>query len=125
MTRTSSACVESLRTGDRGDPIERWCERFAAEVLMPAQDVGAVLRQQGWTPGATVTNLDAAAAIARRFKVSLRAAVIRLVTTGAATWDSTTKSLLLPTRNPRPEVGQVGVERKSGKISSVIVLRRC
>jgi Zn-dependent peptidase ImmA (M78 family)/DNA-binding XRE family transcriptional regulator len=87
ITRTSSACVESLRTSEAGDPVERWCERFAAEVLMPARDVEAVLRQQGWTPGTRITNLDTAATLARRFKVSLRAAVIRLVTTGAATWD--------------------------------------
>jgi Zn-dependent peptidase ImmA (M78 family) len=87
ITRTSSACVESLRTSDHGDPIERWCERFAAEVLMPRNDIEAALRQQGWTQGTKITNLETAADIARRFKVSLRAAVIRLVTIGAAMWE--------------------------------------
>ncbi|MPY88378.1 MAG: ImmA/IrrE family metallo-endopeptidase [Luteitalea sp.] len=87
ITRTSSACVESLRTSEHGDPIERWCERFAADVLMPGHDVEMFLRQQGWTPAKRITSLDAAAAMARRFKVSLRAAVIRLVTIKAATWD--------------------------------------
>jgi len=87
ITRTSSACVESMRTSDHGDPIERWCERFAAEVLMPRKDVEAALRQQGWTQGTRITDLETAAAIARRFKVSLRAAVIRLVTIAAANWE--------------------------------------
>ena len=47
----------------------------------------AALRQQGWAQGTKITNLETAAAIARRFNVSLRATVIGLVTIGAATWD--------------------------------------
>jgi Zn-dependent peptidase ImmA (M78 family)/transcriptional regulator with XRE-family HTH domain len=85
ITRTSSACVESVRTGEHGDPIERWCEECAAELLMPRSAIDSVLQEQGWTAG--VRSLDAAARLARRFKVSLRAAVIRLISRGAATWD--------------------------------------
>lgn len=87
ITRTSSACVESIRTSDETDPTERWCERFAAEVLMPKPDVEAALRQQGWVQGREIRSLDVPAALARRFKVSLRAAVIRLITVDAARWD--------------------------------------
>jgi len=87
ITRTNSACVESLRASDQGDPTERWCERFAAEVLMPRSAVEGALRQNNWTHGTRIANLETAAAIAKRFKVSLRAAVIRLITIGAATWE--------------------------------------
>lgn len=88
VTRTSSACVETIRTTDQIDPAERWCERFAAEVLMPRADIEATLRQQGWeSQGPDIASLDIPALIARRFKVSLRAAVIRLITIGAARWD--------------------------------------
>lgn len=86
ITRTSSACVESVRRAARTDPVERWCERFAADFLMPSTDVDAMLRQAGWQRGAQVSHLRVASAIARRFKVSLRASVIRLIELGAATW---------------------------------------
>jgi Zn-dependent peptidase ImmA (M78 family) len=103
ITRTSSACVESLRTSDQADPVERWCERFAAEVLMPKADVEALLRQQGWKPGTEVSNLDVAAFVARRFKVSLRAAVIKLISFNAARWDLYDQ---IPTvADKKPEVG--------------------
>jgi Zn-dependent peptidase ImmA (M78 family) len=81
VTRTSSACIESVRFKD--DPIERWCERFAACVLMPAADVGATLRKLGFR-GAV--SLELAKKIANTYRVSLRAAVIRLIELGAATW---------------------------------------
>jgi Zn-dependent peptidase ImmA (M78 family) len=103
ITGTSSACVESMRTSEHGDPTERWCERFAAEVLMPRTDVDAALRQLGWTEGARITNLETAAALARRFRVSLRAAVIRLVTIGAATWELYDQIPVVADK--KPEVG--------------------
>ena len=86
ITRTSSACVESVRTTSRADPVERWCERFAAHVLMPSTDVEATLRRYGWSPGDNITNLSIAGKIARLYKVSLRAAVIRLIELSVATW---------------------------------------
>ena len=86
ITRTSSACVESFRTTSGTDPVERWCERFAADFLMPVREVEAVLRQCGWQPSGRVTDLSTAGKIASRYKVSLRAAVIRLIELGAATW---------------------------------------
>lgn len=86
ITRTSSACVESVRTASRTDPVERWCERFAADVLMPIKDVETTLRQYGWRPGGAITDLSIAGRIATLYKVSLRAAVIRLIELNAATW---------------------------------------
>jgi Zn-dependent peptidase ImmA (M78 family) len=86
ITRTSSACVESLRTTSRTDPVERWCERFAADFLMPINDIETTLRQSGWNSGESITDLSIAWKIASLYKVSLRAAVIRLIEMGAATW---------------------------------------
>lgn len=86
ITRTSSACVESVRTASRTDPVERWCERFAADVLMPAKDVEMTLHQYGWHRGIDLTNLRIAGKIASHYNVSLRAAVIRLIELNAAPW---------------------------------------
>jgi Zn-dependent peptidase ImmA (M78 family)/transcriptional regulator with XRE-family HTH domain len=86
ITRTSSACVESVRTSSRMDPVERWCERFAAALLMPAKDVEGTLRQYGWRPGSHITTLSVAKSIANVYKVSVRAAVIRLIELNVAGW---------------------------------------
>ncbi len=86
VTRTSSACLEPTRTSSRTDPLERWCEQFAASVLMPTGDVQATLRQHGWRSGIQVTDLSLAKRLARLYKVSLRASVIRMIEIGAATW---------------------------------------
>lgn len=85
-TKTSSACLEAVRTKSRTDPVERWCERFAAEVLMPAEDVRSSLRADGWHTGQTITGLALPERIARTYKVSLRAAVIRLIEIGVTDW---------------------------------------
>jgi len=88
LRRSSSACVETptgrvIRTTD---PEERWCERFAAAVLLPWPQVEGVLRALGWR-GEEITDLDVAKRVATRFHVSLRAATIRLISNGTATWD--------------------------------------
>ena len=86
VTRTSSACLEAVRTKSRTDPVERWCERFAAELLMPAKDVRDSLRSYGLRPGQSITSLKQAEQVARTYKVSLRAAVIRLIEIGSSDW---------------------------------------
>jgi Zn-dependent peptidase ImmA (M78 family) len=86
ITRTSSACLESVRTNSRTDPVERWCERFAAELLMPGEEVRASLRKLGWPQGEMITTLKPAEQIARLYKVSLRATVIRLIEIGVSDW---------------------------------------
>ena len=90
ITRTSSACVEPWRQTlpMQTDAAERWCERFAAVVLMPWSDVERVLRAElGWKPGKVVDTLDAVKRVARKFKTSLRATALRLITHEVATWD--------------------------------------
>ena len=82
LTRTSSACVEDgvrRKRRDEGDPIERWCERFAAAVLIPKADLFAFLATRPFWNGKSVTDLDHAGEIAEHFKVSLRASVLRLI----------------------------------------------
>ena len=89
VTRTSSACVGSWRQtlSKQGDPAERWCERFAATVLLPWLDVERVLRDEArWKPGTAVESLEQLAKVARRFKTSLRATALRLITHNVATW---------------------------------------
>lgn len=86
ITRTSSACLESIRTTSRTDPVERWCERFAAALLMPAKHTERTLAQYGWRPGTPTTSLSIAKRIANIYKVSLRAAVIRLIEMNVASW---------------------------------------
>jgi Zn-dependent peptidase ImmA (M78 family) len=86
ITRTSSACLEPTRTSSRTDPVERWCERFAAALLMPARDVESTLRQFGWRPGGETASLALTKRLANLYKVSLRAAAIRVIELGAANW---------------------------------------
>lgn len=88
LTRTASVCTFGARPLLKGavDPAERWCERFAAAVLLPWPDVVRVLRSLRWEPGSMIEDLNDAAAIARRFKASLRATVLRLIDRGVATW---------------------------------------
>lgn len=103
VTRTNSACEESVRTTSKTDSVERWCERFAADFLMPARDVESTLRQLGWQPGRHVTTLSIATKIAALYKVSLRAAVIRLIELDAARW--TLYDEIPPTSDRKPPSG--------------------
>lgn len=86
VTRTNSACLESVQSASRTDPTERWCERFAAALLMPAKDVETTLRQYGWHTGGQITSLATAKNLANLYKVSVRAAVIRLIELNTAGW---------------------------------------
>lgn len=82
-------CVEgaNYQANPHGDEVERWCERFAAAVLLPWSDVSSFLMEKtGWSPGKQIEDLPIASKVARAFRVSLRAAVIRLVENGAAGW---------------------------------------
>jgi Zn-dependent peptidase ImmA (M78 family)/transcriptional regulator with XRE-family HTH domain len=99
LTRTNSACLEvGARTTSQGDEVERWCEGFAALVLIPdsalkdfvasnfgdqpAQDLGTVTR------------------VARQFKTSRRAAALRLIEAGYADW-SLYRSIPAVSEQPR------------------------
>lgn len=98
LTRTNSACLDGAgrrlavrRDGavaETEDVAERWCERFAASVLLPWDAVASFLRGEfGWQDGKVIKDLDAIRRLARRFKVSLRAATLRLIGRRVATWD--------------------------------------
>lgn len=89
LTRTNSACMQSVRwlLDREADREERWCEGFAAAVLMPWSAVTAFMESElGWSPGQTFDQLEPVRRVARAFKVSLRAATLRLIGQGIATW---------------------------------------
>jgi len=90
VSRTSSVCEDWRvdRHKDHDDPVERWCERFAAAFLLPWRDVSHLLStKHGWQEGREIRDLSTASAVARKFKVSLRAAVLRLINKGIARWN--------------------------------------
>ena len=77
VTREDSACLEpvgSFALAQTG--VERWCERFGASLLMPRAEMSAVASERGITDDAS---LDDVRAVTRRFRVSARAAAIRLI----------------------------------------------
>jgi Zn-dependent peptidase ImmA (M78 family) len=88
LTRTSSACLDHRRTkGPATDVIERWCEEFAAGVLLPWPGVEQFMRSAlGWKPKQKVRDLDSLGKVARRFRASLSATAIRLIGKEAAEW---------------------------------------
>ena len=88
LTRTSSACVEAGRRFARpSDSVERWCEEFAAAVVLPRDAVERFLTRELGRPDANVSDLGVPSKIASRFRVSLRAATLRLIDLNRATWD--------------------------------------
>ena len=88
VTRTNSACAAGApaTVTDTWDPAERWCEEFAAAVLLPESQLRAVVSHR-LSGRASVTSVDDVAAVARRFRASLRATTIRLIQLSLATWD--------------------------------------
>ena len=89
LTRTSSACNEGKhrRGFSTSDTIERWCERFAAAAILPIDSLRNYLTSRGWRPGRHIEDIDKVRGVARRFKVSLRAATLRMIEAEAATWE--------------------------------------
>lgn len=86
VTRSNSACLERNGKPTRPrDPVERWCEQFAAAVLLPRDSIQQFLPRTA-TRGA-ITDLRIASAVASRARISLRAATIRLIELGLAGWD--------------------------------------
>lgn len=90
LTRTNSACLQdgsqSLSSGR--DAAERWCEQFAAAVLLPWEAVQDFISAEfNWFPGKVISDLDSIRRIASHFRVSLRALTLRLIGKKAATWD--------------------------------------
>jgi Zn-dependent peptidase ImmA (M78 family)/transcriptional regulator with XRE-family HTH domain len=90
VTRTNSMCAERATYVQRpiADDNERWCEAFSAALLLPWADVEAFLVEKTkWTPGQRIESIRPASRVARAFKVSHRAAIIRLIHKGIAGWE--------------------------------------
>lgn len=83
LTRTSSSCRDVWEHREQpADNVERWCEVFAAQFLMPLEQVQQV--------AAGIRSLPAAARatrISNTFHVSRQAAFLRLVEIGELTQD--------------------------------------
>lgn len=77
LTRTDSACATAPMAPQAGDPTERWCETFAAAVLIPSAALSQVTK---------VDSLSVLSRAAREMKVSLRAMALRLISLRKASW---------------------------------------
>ncbi|MCA9593111.1 MAG: ImmA/IrrE family metallo-endopeptidase [Myxococcales bacterium] len=89
LSRTSSVCEEdfSRKHKEATDPIERWCEAFAASVLLPWGDAAEYLeRHHHWDGRSPIRDLKTASALARKFKISVRATVLTLIGHDVAPW---------------------------------------
>ncbi|MFH5821735.1 ImmA/IrrE family metallo-endopeptidase [Georgenia sp. AZ-5] len=81
VTRQDAACVEQ-RGFLTGAAVERWCERFGAAFLMPSQPMERLASARNITAGAG--DIDDVKAVAKAFRVSHRAAALRLIDMGLA-----------------------------------------
>ena len=84
LTRTDAACLRFIGPSDSEAGAERWCERFAAELLVPTDVLRAVATSLGVSDRRQVADVDTARRIAGRFKVSTRAVSLRLQEIGLA-----------------------------------------
>ena len=110
LTRTSSACLEGAYRWptSKSDPTERWCEQFAANVIIPRPRLEAYLASEGVE--VPVTDTKAVGRIARRFRASMRATALRLISLEAANWGLYKSLPPLAERKP-PGGGGVGRTR--------------
>lgn len=84
VRRQDAACAEPLSGEPALSPqVERWCERFAAALLMPEDAVRLLARARGLSDAAA--DIDDVRAVTYRFRVSARAAALRLIDLGYAT----------------------------------------
>ena len=105
VTRTDSACLQGTRrwTSQAADGPERWCELFAAALLMPSDAVRQYLAQRrDGRPDRVIST------VANYFSVSQRAAALRLVKLGYITWDDYEA---LPPFEPKPSGSGMGRDR--------------
>lgn len=101
-SRTNSACAEDvIERASAGDRLERWCDRVAASVLIPHDALTTVLSE---LPRGVVSSGDlrTVGAVAARFRVSRRAAALRLIEHKAASW------ALFKSIPPQAERGRAG-----------------
>ncbi|MCY4102236.1 MAG: XRE family transcriptional regulator [bacterium] len=84
LRRDDAACLRFMRPGDAEAGIERWCERFSANLLMPSEALAEVAGRYGVAPVAPVPDVRTARLISQQFHVSTRAGSLRLQELGLA-----------------------------------------
>lgn len=82
VTRRDSACIEPTDRALPDATVERWCEQFGAALLMPRASVVALARERRIAD--RQGGIEDVRAVMRRFRVSARAAALRLIDTGFA-----------------------------------------
>lgn len=80
VTRKDAACIEPQGGELLGADVERWCERFGAALLMPRAAVDALARERNIARGRA--GIEDVRSVTRRFRVSARAAALRLIDLG-------------------------------------------
>ncbi len=115
LTRTSSICAEFGRRRQPlpSEDIERWCEKFAGAVLLPAETVNEGLSALNLAPTESIRDLALASKLARQFKVSLRATVLRLISLDRA---SSVLYSSIPRATDAKKGGRGGVGRSRTQI---------
>jgi len=98
VTRRDATCLEPDQDYLAASRIERWCEEFAANLLMPTSSVKEVALERRIAD--RTANLDDVRAITRAFRVSARAAARRLIDVGLA--DETLYRAVVLTFVPKP-----------------------
>lgn len=81
VLRQDAACIEATAAGVVTADVETWCERFSAAVLMPEAPTREWADARIGPRGSTIADVKA---MTRRFRVSARAAALRLITLGYA-----------------------------------------
>lgn len=99
FVRQDAACVDATAPL-AGAEVERWCEQFGAAVLMPGPDARHWAQDRGIRPRSA--DLDDVSAMMRRFRVSARAAALRLITLEYASRSLYAQVLQVFVPKPRP-----------------------
>lgn len=113
LTRTDSACQDIGRAEIKTraeDDHERWCDRFAAAVLLPWPLLQETMRAQLGPGVQSIQQYSAARGLARKLNVSVTATVLRLIEKGAADW-SLYESIPRNIEQKKPGGGGMGRNR--------------
>jgi Zn-dependent peptidase ImmA (M78 family) len=82
VARVDAACIDTQVDAQFGEPIERWCEEFGAALLMPEEPTRLFARARGLTDDSG--DIEDVKALMNAFRVSGRAAALRLIDLGLA-----------------------------------------
>jgi Zn-dependent peptidase ImmA (M78 family) len=124
IRQSNSACLGAgsyspAMLRDLGE--ERWCEEFAAAFLMPWTATADCLKVRCGFEGTEVDDLEVVKCLSRYFKVSLRAAALRLIKAGVAA--EGLYAQIPPRADAKPEGGG-GSGRDRGQIREDTLGRR-